>query len=111
MANGTTTLEEEEFTLPPPERVGEEHGSLTAIVQELVYTVDHKKLGLMYITSGLLFFVVAGIMATLMRFSSCLNSKLSRRFQPVLCRMRYRHDFSRGDAVGLVSRTILFARY
>ena len=47
--------------------MGEEPGSLTAIVQELVYTVDHKKLGLMYIGSGLLFFVVAGIMATLMR--------------------------------------------
>ena len=67
MPNGTTTVEEEEFTPPAPERVGEEHGSLTAIVQELVYTVDHKKLGLMYLGSGLLFFVVAGIMATLMR--------------------------------------------
>ena len=67
MANGTTTVEEEEFELPPPARVGEEHGSLTAIVQELVYTVDHKKLGLMYIGSGLLFFVVAGVMATLIR--------------------------------------------
>jgi hypothetical protein len=54
MANGTTTVEEEEFELPPPARVGEEHGSLTAIVQELVYTVDHKKLGLMY-WLGLLF--------------------------------------------------------
>jgi hypothetical protein len=51
-------LEEEEFKLPPPERVGEEHGSLTRIVQELVYTVDHKKLGLMYLGSALLFFVV-----------------------------------------------------
>ncbi|HEY5740972.1 MAG TPA: cbb3-type cytochrome c oxidase subunit I, partial [Terrimicrobiaceae bacterium] len=67
MANLTTTTEEEEYQLPPPERVGMEHGSLTAIVQEMVYTVDHKKLGLMYIGSGLLFFVVAGIMATLMR--------------------------------------------
>ena len=55
MANGTTTVEEEEFELPPPARVGEEHGSLTAIVQELVYTVDHKKLGLMYLGSGLCF--------------------------------------------------------
>ena len=40
---------------------------MTGIVQELVYTVDHKKLGLMYIGSGLVFFVVAGVMATLMR--------------------------------------------
>ena len=36
-------------------------------MQELVYTLDHKKLGLMYLGSGLLFFVVAGIMATLIR--------------------------------------------
>jgi cytochrome c oxidase subunit 1 len=68
MPNGTTTVEEEkEFEPPPPGRVGEEHGSMTRLVQELVYTVDHKKLGLMYIGAGLLFFVVAGIMATLMR--------------------------------------------
>jgi cytochrome c oxidase subunit 1 len=68
MANGTTTVEqEEEYAPPPPERVGEEPGSLTRIVQELVYTVDHKKLGLMYIGSGFIFFIVAGIMATLMR--------------------------------------------
>jgi hypothetical protein len=67
MANGTTTVEEEEFKPPLPERVGEERGSLTGLAQELVYTVDHKKLGLMYIGSGLLFFVVGGIMATLIR--------------------------------------------
>ena len=68
MANPTTTVEpQEEFIPAPPERVGEEPGSLTRIVQELFYTVDHKKLGLMYIGSGLVFFVVAGIMATLMR--------------------------------------------
>ena len=68
MANPTITVEpEQEYTPAPPERVGEEPGSLTGIVQELVYTVDHKKLGLMYIGSGLVFFVVAGVMATLMR--------------------------------------------
>ena len=68
MAHPTTTVEPEEEYIPaPPERVGEEPGSLTGIVQNLVYTVDHKKLGLMYIGSGLVFFVVAGIMATLMR--------------------------------------------
>ena len=67
MPNGTTTVEEEEIEIAPPERVGEEHGTFTGIVQEMVYTVDHKKLGLMYIGAGLLFFVVAGIMAMLMR--------------------------------------------
>ncbi len=36
-------------------------------LHEWVVTVDHKKLGLMYIMYGLLFFVVAGIEATLMR--------------------------------------------
>jgi len=37
------------------------------IVHSWVITVDHKKLGLMYILYGLLFFVVAGLEATLMR--------------------------------------------
>ena len=58
---------DDNFQIPPPERIGEERGSLTRIVQELVFTVDHKKLGLMYIASGLLFFVVAGLMATMIR--------------------------------------------
>jgi len=61
------TIIDPNFKAPPPERVGEEAGSLTRVIQGLVFTVDHKKLGLMYIGSGLLFFVVAGIMATLMR--------------------------------------------
>src|SRR5215813_12628646 len=34
---------------------------------EWVVTVDHKRLGIMYVVSGLVFFVVAGIEATLMR--------------------------------------------
>lgn len=58
---------DDNFQMPAPERIGEERGSLTRIVQEMVFTVDHKILGLMYIGSGLLFFVVAGIMATLIR--------------------------------------------
>ncbi|MFZ4598788.1 MAG: cytochrome c oxidase subunit I [Terrimicrobiaceae bacterium] len=53
--------------MPPPEKVGQEPGSLTSIVQNLIFTVDHKKLGLMYIGSGLLFFVLAGSLAALMR--------------------------------------------
>jgi cytochrome c oxidase subunit I len=61
------TIIDDNFKAPPPERVGEESGSLTRIVQELVFTVDHKKLGLLYIGSGLLFFVVAGLMATMIR--------------------------------------------
>src|SRR5882757_4979423 len=65
MANLIT--EDDGFVAPEPEKVGSERGSLTRHIQEMVFTVDHKKLGLMYISSGLLFFVVAGIMATIMR--------------------------------------------
>jgi cytochrome c oxidase subunit I len=35
--------------------------------RDLVITVDHKKLGLMYIAAALFFFAVAGLMATVMR--------------------------------------------
>lgn len=58
---------EENYRLPEPVRVGEETGSLTRVIQQLVFTVDHKKLGLMYIAAGLLFFVIAGLLAGLMR--------------------------------------------
>jgi cytochrome c oxidase subunit I len=37
------------------------------VLHEWVITVDHKKLGLMYIGYGLLFFVIGGIEATIMR--------------------------------------------
>ncbi len=71
------TIVDENFKAPEPERVGEERGSFTRIAQELVFTVDHKKLGLMYIGSGLLFFVVAGLMATMMRMQLAFpNGKL-----------------------------------
>jgi cytochrome c oxidase subunit 1 len=66
MANGTTTADERDLTLPeepaPPIRI-----SRASWFADLPFTVDHKKLGLMYIGSGLLFFVVAGVMAALMR--------------------------------------------
>jgi len=66
MAHGTSTTD-----APAPEvevaRIGEEGNALTGWIQELFYTVDHKKLGLMYICTGLFFFVVAGCMAALIR--------------------------------------------
>lgn len=65
MANIIT--EDDGFVAPAPEKLGSEGRTLTRHIQEMVFTVDHKKLGLMYIGSGLLFFVVAGIMATFMR--------------------------------------------
>jgi len=39
----------------------------TSRLHDLVVTVDHKKLGLMYIASALFFLVVAGLMATVIR--------------------------------------------
>jgi cytochrome c oxidase subunit 1 len=41
--------------------------SFSETVYKWVATVDHKRLGLMYIASALIFFVVAGLMATVMR--------------------------------------------
>ncbi len=40
---------------------------ITTRLNDLVFTVDHKKLGLMYIASALFFFAVAGSMAAVMR--------------------------------------------
>jgi cytochrome c oxidase subunit 1 len=65
MANGTITAESGTDALPAIP--GEERGTLTGWVQELVYTVDHKKLGMLYIGTGLFFLVIAGIMALLIR--------------------------------------------
>ena len=53
------------YRMPEPVRVGEETGSSTAWIQNLIFTVDHKKLGLMYIGAALLFFAVAGVLAAL----------------------------------------------
>src|SRR5678815_5750988 len=41
--------------------------SLVAILHDWVVTVDHKRLGLMYVASGLVFLLVAGVEATIMR--------------------------------------------
>jgi len=62
MANGTTIVEEQLRAKP-----GEERGTLTGWLQDLVFTVDHKKLGILYIGMALLFLVLAGIMAMLIR--------------------------------------------
>ena len=40
----------------------------TEVLHEWVSTVDHKKLGIMYVTSGIIFFVIAGLQAVLMRY-------------------------------------------
>src|SRR5271167_3018349 len=46
--------------------------SPSMVVSEWIATVDHKKLGLMYVISSLLFLVVAGLMATVMRIQLAL---------------------------------------
>src|SRR6202035_2157152 len=48
-------------TLPGPE------SSFSEGLYKWVATVDHKRLGLMYIVSALMFFVIAGIMASVIR--------------------------------------------
>jgi cytochrome c oxidase subunit 1 len=65
MANGTTIIESGTESMPA--RPGEERGTPTGWIQDLVYTVDHKKLGMLYVGTGLFFFVLGGIMALLIR--------------------------------------------
>src|SRR5580765_3318760 len=45
-----------------------ERPAIPTLLHEWVVTTDHKKLGVMYIVSGLLFFVVSGLMAALIRW-------------------------------------------
>jgi len=48
-------------------RPADERASVVERLHDWVITVDHKRLGVMYIASGLIFFVVAGLEATMMR--------------------------------------------
>ncbi len=43
------------------------HRPLLAVLHEWVVTIDHKRLGVMYVASGLVFLVVAGLEASTMR--------------------------------------------
>ena len=66
MANGTSYPQRNRNrTNPAPP--GQEHGTLTAWIQDLIFTVDHKKLGFMYLGMGWLFFIAGGILASLIR--------------------------------------------
>ena len=40
----TPQTADDNFEIPPQEAIGHERGSLTRIVQELVFTVDHRNL-------------------------------------------------------------------
>ena len=46
----------------------EAHRPVMAALHEWVISVDHKRLGLMYICAGLVFFAIAGLEASLMRW-------------------------------------------
>jgi cytochrome c oxidase subunit I len=65
MANGTTLVGLSEEQLPA--KPGQEKGTLTGWIQDYVFTVDHKKLGILYIGMALAFLVIGGIMAMLIR--------------------------------------------
>jgi cytochrome c oxidase subunit 1 len=58
-------------TLTAP-REKAEGASVLSVLHEWVVTVDHKRLGLMYIASGLVFFLVAGLEAAVMRIQLAL---------------------------------------
>ncbi len=72
MANAFGTLDI--GTEQAPSRPGEERGTLTGWIQDLFFTVDHKKLGLMYIGMAWIFFVAAGLMATVIRLQLAFPS-------------------------------------
>jgi cytochrome c oxidase subunit I len=52
-------------TIPTPEATA---AGVLARVHEWVVTVDHKRLGVMYVLAGLAFFVIAGLEASVMRW-------------------------------------------
>src|SRR5215510_12390287 len=55
--------------VPTPRDVAaaSEPSGVLAILHEWVVTVDHKRLGIMYVVTGLLFLVIGGVEAMLMR--------------------------------------------
>src|SRR5215813_3029627 len=67
MANGESVLRP--MAVP---RVARAESPLLDRIHEWIVTVDHKRLGLMYVLYGILFFVVAGLEATAMRIQLAL---------------------------------------
>src|SRR2546425_10818368 len=53
--------------IPAPDTFVERAG-LLAMLHEWVVTVDHKRLGVMYVVAGLAFFLIAGLEASVMRW-------------------------------------------
>ena len=77
------------------------HKSPLAVIYEWLATADHKKIGLMYIVYALLFLVIGGIEAILMRIQLAarqLHLSLSPGFQPPVHDARHDGRFLRGHA-------------
>ncbi len=80
---------------------GETYHTWLDVVQDWVTTVDHKKIGLMYIAYALLFLLVGGVEAMLIRIQLAVphNDFLSPEvYQPHLHHARHHHGVSRGHA-------------
>ena len=75
------------------------------VVYEWVSTVDHKKIGLMYISYALVFLVIAGLQAVMMRISACGAEQslcFTAGLQPAV------YDVWHDDGVLFVGMPILF---
>jgi hypothetical protein len=74
--------------------------SLTARLHRLVVTVDHKQLGLMYIATALLFLLVAGSMAAVIRAQLAVpnNGLITASVQPPVHHARHDDGLSGGHA-------------
>ena len=73
---------------------------LLAVLHDWVVTVDHKRLGVMYVVSGLVFLVVAGLEASAMRLqlaSSGLHLRAAGDVQPALHHARDHHGVPGGN--------------
>ena len=76
--------------------------------KDWLFTVDHKKIGIMYGAAGLLFFIIGGIYALFMRLqlSRPGNSILSARHTTKFYHARGNHDFLAAIPLGAHSQTI-----
>ena len=71
-------------------------------LHEWVTTVDHKRLGILYIVYALIFLVIGGIEATIMRIQLIrphYRFRLAAGLQPAVYHARHHHDFLRGHAI------------
>ncbi len=73
----------------------------TQAVHEWVITVDHKRLGILYILLALFFLVIGGLEAAIIRIqlhSPPQRFRVAASLQSHVHHARHHHDFFRGDA-------------